>query len=556
MVSKTHHNSFVRYALAGTLGALGIIAASGQVANADQVVVKAGDTVWKIAQEHGTNVHAIENANPGSIKKLNDSVDLIYAGQQLTLPGGNHVQLQSDGTYVVAPGDTLAQIAREFNVTVSQLESWNGLTSEQLYIGQRLNVTGPQVAVNTGAQQQTPVNEQTTVSDPAPVASVSDTSEDQSTTPAQEETVSASPVEDSTAVTSTANAAATNAVVTPATASNAPTSVAPQASTSSAVSQDTSSGASDQSAPATSAQTTTDYGLASAYDQPAASGADQNVAANQGVKQPTANTSVETTSAATSTVTSQATQPVSAGATTTATSDVQTEPTSTVYSNAAFDQGQQVTTTTSASTTPVSQAASQPVASSASVSVSAQTSQTAASSTVASQTPVSQAPAAQSQQPQSATTSQPAQSTTPAQSSAAATTTPSASQSMGASDLQNGSVVSLAVKIANSNSVPYVWGGASLSGMDCSGLVDYVYAHAEGKQLPHNTVALESYVNQHPVSQAQAGDILFWGNHGATYHSAIYIGNNQFVAAAKPGTNVATYTISKYFEPSFAGTVK
>lgn len=117
-------------------------------------------------------------------------------------------------------------------------------------------------------------------------------------------------------------------------------------------------------------------------------------------------------------------------------------------------------------------------------------------------------------------------------------------------------MVSLAVKIANSNSVPYVWGGSSLNGMDCSGLVDYVYAHAEGKQLPHNTVALESCVNQHAVSQAQAGDILFWGQHGSTYHCAIYTGNNQFVAAAKPGTNVASYTISPYFEPSFAGTVK
>jgi cell wall-associated NlpC family hydrolase len=92
--------------------------------------------------------------------------------------------------------------------------------------------------------------------------------------------------------------------------------------------------------------------------------------------------------------------------------------------------------------------------------------------------------------------------------------------------------------------------------MDCSGLVDYVYKNAEGKQLPHNTVALESCVNQHSVSQAQAGDILFWGQHGATYHSAIYIGNNQYVAAAKPGTNVSTYTISSYFMPSFAGTVK
>ena len=114
--------------------------------------------------------------------------------------------------------------------------------------------------------------------------------------------------------------------------------------------------------------------------------------------------------------------------------------------------------------------------------------------------------------------------------------------------------MSLAVKLANAN-IPYVWGGASLSGMDCSGLVDYVFQNAEGISLPHYTVSLESCVSQHSVAEAQPGDILFWGNHGSTYHCAIYIGNNQYVAAPQPGQNVEIETISPYFMPSFAGTV-
>lgn len=167
---------------------------------------------------------------------------------------------------------------------------------------------------------------------------------------------------------------------------------------------------------------------------------------------------------------------------------------------------------------------------------------------VASQTPQSQnVPASQA----TAVTSQ-----AQLQQSQAAASQPAQQGSTTSQDLQHGSVVSLATKIANSNSVPYVWGGESLSGMDCSGLVKYVYANAEGKQLPHYTGALENCVDQHPVSEAKPGDLLFWGNHGATYHTAIYTGNNQYVAAAKPGTNVATYTISPYFNPSFAGTVK
>ncbi|WP_412990113.1 NlpC/P60 family protein [Pediococcus siamensis] len=123
------------------------------------------------------------------------------------------------------------------------------------------------------------------------------------------------------------------------------------------------------------------------------------------------------------------------------------------------------------------------------------------------------------------------------------------------SNLTTGSVVGLAVKLANAN-IPYVWGGSSLSGMDCSGLVAYVYAHAAGITLPHNTVAQEAYVTTKSVSAAQPGDILFWGAKGATYHDAIYIGNNQYVAAPQPGQNVEVETISSYFAPSFAGTVK
>lgn len=177
-------------------------------------------------------------------------------------------------------------------------------------------------------------------------------------------------------------------------------------------------------------------------------------------------------------------------------------------------------------------------------------------SQVASQATVSQQPVQSSATSQATTNQQPAESQA-AQPSQPTVTQPIQSPTTGnAANLQTGSVVSLATKIATSNSVPYVWGGNSLSGMDCSGFVDYVYAHAENKQLPHNSVALESYVNQHTVSQAQPGDLLFWGNHGSTYHVAIYTGNNQYAAAAKPGTNVAIYTLSPYFAPSFAGTVK
>jgi cell wall-associated NlpC family hydrolase len=115
-------------------------------------------------------------------------------------------------------------------------------------------------------------------------------------------------------------------------------------------------------------------------------------------------------------------------------------------------------------------------------------------------------------------------------------------------------VVDLAKQLATQN-IPYVWGGESLSGMDCSGLTDYVYQKAAGISLGHYTVTQESHVTKKAVSAAQPGDLLFWGNEGASYHVAIYIGNNQYVAAPQPGQNVEIETINSAFMPSFAGQV-
>lgn len=91
--------------------------------------------------------------------------------------------------------------------------------------------------------------------------------------------------------------------------------------------------------------------------------------------------------------------------------------------------------------------------------------------------------------------------------------------------------------------------------MDCSGLTDYVYQKAAGIALGHYTVTQESHVTTEAVSEAQPGDLLFWGEHGATHHVAIYIGNNQYVAAPQPGQNVDIETINSAFMPSFAGKV-
>ncbi|RHW52031.1 peptidoglycan endopeptidase [Bombilactobacillus bombi] len=99
---------------------------------------------------------------------------------------------------------------------------------------------------------------------------------------------------------------------------------------------------------------------------------------------------------------------------------------------------------------------------------------------------------------------------------------------------------------------PYVWGGATPGqGLDCSGLVQYAYAQAN-VPMSHYTVAQESMGQKVSLDNLQPGDIVFWGNAGASYHDAIYVGNGQYVHAPQPGESVKVATISQYFMPSFA----
>ncbi|WP_238704192.1 C40 family peptidase [Companilactobacillus mishanensis] len=99
---------------------------------------------------------------------------------------------------------------------------------------------------------------------------------------------------------------------------------------------------------------------------------------------------------------------------------------------------------------------------------------------------------------------------------------------------------------------PYVWGGKTPSGFDCSGFTSYVYSQVTGKNIGSYTVAQESAGTKESVQAASAGDLLFWGNSGSTYHVGIYLGNNQYIAAPQPGQSVKVSNISGYFMPSFA----
>lgn len=85
---------------------------------------------------------------------------------------------------------------------------------------------------------------------------------------------------------------------------------------------------------------------------------------------------------------------------------------------------------------------------------------------------------------------------------------------------------------------PYVWGGTSLTrGADCSGFVLSVFANY-GISLPHSSGAQSNCGRRISASEAQPGDLFFYGNGSRINHVAIYIGNGQVVHASSPKSGI------------------
>jgi cell wall-associated NlpC family hydrolase len=92
-----------------------------------------------------------------------------------------------------------------------------------------------------------------------------------------------------------------------------------------------------------------------------------------------------------------------------------------------------------------------------------------------------------------------------------------------------------AVRLARKQlGVPYVYGGSSPSGFDCSGLVSWVYGRL-GIGLPHNAAALYGVGRRVPLGSMRPGDLVFFPGLG---HVGMYIGHGRMIHAPQSGRNV------------------
>jgi len=111
---------------------------------------------------------------------------------------------------------------------------------------------------------------------------------------------------------------------------------------------------------------------------------------------------------------------------------------------------------------------------------------------------------------------------------------------------QYGGAVGIAMRYLG---VPYVWGGASPSGFDCSGFVMYVYSQL-GVSLPHNAAAQYSMGTAVPRDALEPGDLVFFDGLG---HVGIYVGGGSFIHAPHTGDVVRISSLSGWYSTYYVG---
>jgi flagellum-specific peptidoglycan hydrolase FlgJ/cell wall-associated NlpC family hydrolase len=99
--------------------------------------------------------------------------------------------------------------------------------------------------------------------------------------------------------------------------------------------------------------------------------------------------------------------------------------------------------------------------------------------------------------------------------------------------------------------LPYVWGGSTPAGFDCSGLVQYCYQQVFGVTIPRTTYYQCEVGEEVSFDDLRAGDLVFFERDGDVYHVGMYLGDGYYIEAPQTGDVVKITAMSDKM-PSFA----
>jgi len=260
--------------------------------------------------------------------------------------------------------------------------------------------------------------------------------------------------------------------------------------------------------------------------------------------------SAKSTSAATSTSSQATSAATTSSSTTSASSTSQAVSSSSVAAQSSSTSTASASSvTSSASTSSVaSQASSSAVTSSATSQSSA--SQSSASQASQSSTSLASSTSTTATSTQSAATSTSSQASSTASNTTSSSTTTATATAYSASASTSTSTTSSTASYSSVIAAAKTFIGTPYEQMDCSAFTQAAFAKV-GRSIGRTTYAQATIGTHVSFSQAQAGDLIFWGSDSAPYHVGIYLGGGQYIASPTYGETVSIKSTA-YYTPSFA----